>query len=184
MSISTATIDQKYAAKGKCLMAELAIEAHTLVSNPGTVAAADAAGVAAIAALNAAGITGTVDPLVAQVTNGTAVNVTTSAGVAVPGVETANVAASVLTSVSLPATAAVVNQADANVVIQNSAGAAVTSAGVATVAAGVLSNVKLPATIAAVTNTVKVLAPAITGTWTNGYTFTVAAGVITAIVAS
>lgn len=139
MSISTATIDQKYAAKGKCLMAELAIEAHTLVSNPGTVAAADAAGAAAIDALVAAGVTpvGTT----ATVQDGATVNVTNSAGTAVAGTETATVVAGALT-------------------------------------------VKLASTVAPVVNGVKLVLPNITGTWVNGFTFTVVAGVITAIVAS
>ncbi len=57
MSIVSATIDQKYAAKAKLRTAELAIEAHTLVSNPANIAAADAAGAAAIAACAAASIT-------------------------------------------------------------------------------------------------------------------------------
>lgn len=120
---------------------------------------------------------------IAAVANGASVNVTNSAGTAVPGTETAVVAAGVLTSVALPATAAVVNQADANVVVQNSAGAAITSAGVAAVASGVLSNVKLPATIAAVANATKYNAVSVTGSG-NFATFTVAAGVITAIVLS
>lgn len=42
----------------------------------------------------------------------------------------------------------------------------------------------LPANQAIVTSTVKVIMPAATGTWVNGYTFTVANGVITGAVAS
>ncbi|QIG68326.1 hypothetical protein [Rhizobium phage RHEph27] len=42
----------------------------------------------------------------------------------------------------------------------------------------------LPANQAIVTSTVKVLMPAATGSYTNGYTFTVVNGVITAVVAS
>lgn len=102
MSIVSATIDQKYAAKAKCSAAELALEAHTLVSNPANIAAADAACSAAYVALAAA-----------------------------------------------------------------SADAVVTGSTVLVVKSGV-----------------EFLAPAITGTYVNGYTLTIVNGLVTAIVAS
>jgi hypothetical protein len=74
MSIATATVDQLYNAKGKARSAELALEAYALVENPGTVAAADAAGGAAIAALAAAGISGS--GTVVAVTSGVKVTAT------------------------------------------------------------------------------------------------------------
>ncbi|AGC35623.1 hypothetical protein RHEph03_gp056 [Rhizobium phage RHEph03] len=43
---------------------------------------------------------------------------------------------------------------------------------------------QIPSTSVVVASGVKVTAPAITGSYTNGYTFTIVGGVITAIVAS
>lgn len=82
----------------------------------------------------------------------------------------------------IPATSAVVANG-ATVVVQNSAGTAVPGTHTATVAASALSNVKLAATVAAVANGAKVNAVSVTGTG-NFATFTIAAGVITAIVLS
>lgn len=93
------------------------------------------------------------------------------------------VANGALGSVQLPATTTTIKN-NANVQVQNSAGTVISSSCPAAVGSGVLSNVKLPSTVAAVTNAVKQTLPAITGTYTNGYTFTVTNGVITAIVAS
>lgn len=56
--------------------------------------------------------------------------------------------------------------------------------GTATVTAGAISRVTLPSTDKIVKSTVKYLGPAPTGAWTNGYTFTIANGAITAIVLS
>lgn len=67
--------------------------------------------------------------------------------------------------------------------IKNSAGAQASS-GVAFVAAGALTEIRLAATDTIVKSTVKVVMPAITGSYVNGYTFTVANGVITGGVAS
>lgn len=130
---------------------------------------------------------GTVTPTLpatqAIVANAGTVAVKNSVGTTVDAAAVATVAANAVTGIALAATKAVIDNAAANVVVQNSAGAAVTSAGVAAVAAGVLSNVKLPATIAAVANAVKVNVASVSGTG-NFATFTVANGVITAIVLS
>lgn len=118
----------------------------------------------------------------ATVSNGGNVPVKNSAGT-VTKTGVATVAANAITGVALPAASAIIDNAAANVVVQNSAGAAVSSAGVAAVAAGALTSVRLPATIATVANAAKVNAVSVTGTG-NFATFTVANGVITAIVLS
>lgn len=56
--------------------------------------------------------------------------------------------------------------------------------GTAAVAAGAITRITLPSTDKIIKSTVKYTGPAITGTYVNGYTFTIAAGQITAIVAS
>ena len=68
--------------------------------------------------------------------------------------------------------------------VQNSAGTVADAAAVATVAGGAVTAVKLASTKAVVSSTVKVTMPVATGTYVNGYTFTVVNGVITAAVAS
>lgn len=85
------------------------------------------------------------------------------------------------TAPALPATQAVVANGN-SVNVENSAGA-LDSPATATVAAGVLSGVRLATTKTIVTNGVKVNAASVTGTG-NFATFTVANGVITAIVLS
>lgn len=50
--------------------------------------------------------------------------------------------------------------------------------------AGINVDAATPTTQVRINSGVKVTAPAITGTYVNGYTFTIAGGVITAIVAS
>lgn len=86
---------------------------------------------------------------------------------------TAVVTGTTLTGVNLAATVALVDTAD-TLPLQNSAGTAAGNV-TATVAAGVVSNVRTPATAAIVTNGQQLT---IGGTT---YTFTVAAGVISAI---
>lgn len=56
--------------------------------------------------------------------------------------------------------------------------------GTAAVASGAISRVFTPSTAKIVKSGVKYTAPAITGTWVNGYTFTIVNGAITAIAAS
>lgn len=117
----------------------------------------------------------------AQVVNAAVVNVRNSAvNKTVAG--TAVVTSGVLTGINLPATTALVNNAEATLAIQNSAGAAIGS-GTAAVAAGVVSNIKLPATVAGVSSGQKVNAGTVSGTG-NFATFTVANGVITGITLS
>lgn len=115
--------------------------------------------------------------------NGTQV-VSSSADVSYAVSGTYTIAASTVTSFKLPATATIVVNAAATVPIRNSAGASISMAGVAAVAAGVLTGVALPAHAAGVLSGVKVTGPAPTGTYVNGYTFTVTNGVITGIVLS
>lgn len=93
---------------------------------------------------------------------------------------TATVTGTTLTNVKLPATVAFVDNTD-TVVMQNSAGTVIAGTHTATVAAGAVSNVKLASTVAALTSGVKVNAISVTGTGKFA-TFTVVAGVITAIV--
>lgn len=108
----------------------------------------------------------------ASVANGATVQVRRStAADAHPA--TAVVTGNTLTGVNLAATATMVDQGD-TMVLQNSAGAAKGNV-TATVAAGVVSNVRPPATVAIVQN-----GDAVTIGGTT-YTFTVAAGVISAI---
>lgn len=172
--LKLAKVVQPYAQSDILLANETATAARAEVK-----AAADAAIVAATA------IGGSAAPLPATqaiVTDAGTAPVKNSAGVAVPGTSTYTVAANAVTGVNLPATVAPVANA-ATVVVQNSAGTVVAGTHAATVAAGALSNVKLAATIATVANGVKVNATSVTGTG-NFATFTVANGVITAIVLS
>lgn len=71
----------------------------------------------------------------------------------------------------------------ATVVVQNSAGAAAHNGTAVVTGAGVFTAVRLPATAAMVDTTVKIVIP-ISGTYVNGITLTVAAGVVTAGVLS
>lgn len=118
----------------------------------------------------------------ATVANGATVAVVNSAS-ADSHNATATVTGTTLTNVKLAATVAFVDNAD-TVPVQNSAGAVVAGTHTATVAAGVVSNVKLAATIAPVASGLALTGVTPTGTYTNTVTFTVAAGVITAIVLS
>lgn len=132
------------------------------------------------AALTVAGSTG-LPATSAVVSNAGSVAVVNSAS-ADSHNATATVAAGALTNVKLAATVAMVDNADA-ITMQNSAGTAIAGTHPATVTAGVVANVKLAATVAAVSNGVKVNAVSVTGSG-NFATFTVANGVITAIVLS
>lgn len=184
MSIATITPAQRVEVRDATLSAALAMQRYTqsgTTPRADEVAQADPILNAAAAALSVAGASG-LPATSAVVANGGNVNVKNSAGT-VTKVGVATVATSAITGVALAATEAIVTNAAATVVVQNSAGAAITSAGVAAVAAGALSNVKLPATIAAVTTATKYNAVSVTGTG-NFATFTVANGVITAIVLS
>jgi hypothetical protein len=135
------------------------------------------------AASKTPGYTGPLLPATqAVVANGGNVTVKNSAGT-VTKTGVATVAANAITGVALPAASAIIDNAAANVVVQNSAGAAVSSAGLAAVAAGALTSVRLPATIAAVATGVKINAGTVSGTG-NFATITVANGVITGIVLS
>lgn len=87
-----------------------------------------------------------------------------------------------LSGVNLAANTILVDNGDA-VTITNSLGGNA-QAGILSVSGTVLQGAVLPATAAIVPSTVKIIMPQITGTYTNGYTFTVAGGVITAGVAS
>lgn len=131
---------------------------------------------------------GTITPVVpatqAIISSGGTQVVSSSTGTSYGAVGTYTITASAVTSFRLTALYTIISHAANTIPVKNSAGTSITAAGVATVAAGALSGIALPATIAAVTSTVKVLGPAPTGTWTNGYTFTVAGGVITGIVLS
>lgn len=161
---------------------------QAIVSNGGALPVKNSAGTvvqaSATAAVSGNAVTGVSLPATqAVLTNAATYSVqNSSGGVTVTGCP-AVVAAGVLTALQLPSTRAIVSDAQANLVVQNSAGAAITSAGVGTVASGALSNVKLPATIAAVANGTKYNAVSVTGSG-NFATFTVANGVITAIVLS
>lgn len=106
----------------------------------------------------------------AGVTN--AANVTCNLN-GVSRVLTPTVADGVLTEMQTPATVAAVATA-ASAPVQNSAGAAI-GAGTITVANRAITNIRLPATVAGVSNGAEITLDGFT------YTFTVAAGVITAI---
>lgn len=89
-----------------------------------------------------------------------------------------------LTVTSLPATSAVVANAGSVPLGDATAVVGGQDNGVAAVAAGAVTRVTLPGTDKILKSGVKYTAPAITGSYVNGYTFTIVAGVITAIVAS
>lgn len=118
----------------------------------------------------------------AAVANGDTVAVHNSAG-ADSHNATAEVSANSLTDVKFAATVAMVDNAD-TVVVKNSAGTTITGTHTAEVASGVLSDVKLASSVAFVLNGGTLTGVAPSGSYTNTITFTVAAGVITAIVLS
>jgi hypothetical protein len=119
---------------------------------------------------------------VAMVDDTDTVVVHNSAGSAVAGTHTAEVALGVLTDVKLASTIAPVANS-ATVVVKNSAGTTVTGTHTAVVAAGVLTDVALASTVAPIVNGgTSSVTPS--GTFATTVTFTVAAGVITAIALS
>jgi hypothetical protein len=120
---------------------------------------------------------------IAMVDNADTVVVNNSAGSPVAGTHSAEVAAGVLTDVKLAATVAPVVNA-ATVAVHNSAGSVVAGTHVAEVAAGVLTDVKLAATIAPVASGLALTGVTPTGSYVTTVTFTVTAGVITAIALS
>jgi hypothetical protein len=161
---------------------------QAIVSNGGALPVKNSAGAtvqaSATAAVSGNTVTGVSLPATqAVLSNGSTVGVKNSVGATVDAGATAAVSAGVLTGVNLVATKAVLTNADANIQVQNSAGAVISSACVAAIGSGVLSNIKLPATVAAVANGTKYNAVSVTGSG-NFATFTVSAGVITAIVLS
>ncbi len=82
---------------------------------------------------------------------------------------------------TLPATQAIVSNAQTLTITDAAARSALATE---TVAANAITSSVLPGTSAIINSTVKFTAPAITGSYVNGYTLTIAAGVVTAIVAS
>ena len=118
----------------------------------------------------------------AAVANGDTIAVKNSAG-ADSHNATAEVSANTLNDVKFPATVAMVDNTD-TVVVHNSAGSVIAGTHVAEVALGVLSDVKLASTVAGVTNGMALTGVAPSGSYTNTVTFTVTAGVISAIVLS
>ncbi len=82
---------------------------------------------------------------------------------------------------TLPATQAIVSNAQTLTITDAAARSALATE---TVAGGAITSSVLPGTSALINSTVKFTAPAITGSYVNGYTLTIAAGVVTAIVAS
>lgn len=96
---------------------------------------------------------------------------------------TAVVASGAITGVNLAATVAMVDSAD-TIALQNSTGTVAGGNAVVTVAAGVPTNVRAPATTAVVPTAFALTGVTPSGTYTNTVTFTVAGGVITAIVLS
>ena len=95
----------------------------------------------------------------------------------------AEVANGNLVDVRIASTAALVDNSGA-VVVKNSAGTTVAGTHTAEVAAGLLTDVKLAATVAPIVSGGTVTGVAPTGAYTNTVTFTVAAGVVTAIALS
>lgn len=89
-----------------------------------------------------------------------------------------------LTGINLASSVVMVDNNDSVPVGDATAVAAGQDNGTAAVAAAALTRVTLPGTDKIIKSTVKYTAPAVTGTYVNGYTFTIVAGVITAIVAS
>lgn len=179
MSLVTATAAQRIALRNTAT--NLSEQTQVYAQSAATPTAEEAAIVqpyidAAQAAITAVGAGG------ATVANGATVAVVNSAS-ADSHNATATVTGSTLTNVKLSATVAFVDNAD-TITVQNSAGTAVAGTHTATVAVGVLSNVKLAATIAPVASGLALTGVTPTGTYTNTVTFTVAAGVITAIVLS
>lgn len=96
---------------------------------------------------------------------------------------TATVTGTTLTNVKFASTIAMVDSAD-TVVVHNSAGTNVAGTHTAEVAVGALTDVKLAATVAPVTSGQVLTGVTPTGTFITSVTFTVANGVITAIVLS
>lgn len=93
--------------------------------------------------------------------------------------------AGAFTGVNLPATTAMVDNAEATVPLGDATAVANgQDNGTAAIAAGVITRITLPTTDKIVKSGVKYLMPAATGTYVNGYTFTVVNGAITAAVAS
>ena len=119
----------------------------------------------------------------AQVNNGATVAVRNSAA-ADSHNATAVVAGNSLTGVNFAATVAMVDNADSVPLGDATAVANGQDNGTAAVAAGVITRITLPTTDKIVKSTIKYLGPVPTGTWTNGYTFTIVNGAITAIVLS
>ncbi len=180
MSLVTATAAQRIALRNTAT--NLSEQTQVYAQSAATPTAEEAAIVqpyidAAQAAITAVGAGGG-----ATVADGATVAVVNSAS-ADSHNATATVTGTTLTNVKLAATVAFVDNAD-TITVQNSAGTAVAGTHTATVAAGVLSNVKLAATIAPVASGLALTGVTPTGTYTNTVTFTVAAGVITAIVLS
>lgn len=124
----------------------------------------------------------TVTSASAAVANGATVAVHNSAGGDSHNA-TAEVAASTLTDVKFAATIAMVDNAD-TVVVKNSAGTTITGTHSAEVALGVLTDVKLASTVAGVVSGSTLTGVTPSGVYATTITFTVAAGVITAVVLS
>lgn len=118
----------------------------------------------------------------ASVLNGDTVAVHNSAG-ADSHNATAEVSGNTLSDVKFAATVAMVDNAD-TVVVHNSAGSNIAGTHTAEVALGVLTDVKLASTVAAVINGGTLTGVTPTGTYATTITFTVAAGVITAVALS
>lgn len=122
------------------------------------------------------------EKILGKLSNGDPVSVHNSAGtVSYDG--RAEMANNALIDVRLESAVVLVNNGDA-VVVKNSAGTTVAGTHTAEAAAGVLTDVKLAATVAPVTNGQALTGVTPSGSYTNTVTFTVAAGVITAIVLS
>lgn len=85
---------------------------------------------------------------------------------------------------TLPSTQAIIANGQAPIPISNSAGVGVVGSHTADVANNSVTRIRLSSGIAPVRDTVKVIMPQVTGSYTNGYTFSVTAGVITGAVAS
>lgn len=85
----------------------------------------------------------------------------------------------------IPSNQALVTNGDTNIPLGDATAVANgQDTGTAAVASGAITRITLPSTDKIVKSGVKYLGPAITGTYTNGYTLTIVNGAITAIAAS
>lgn len=108
--------------------------------------------------------------------------VSSSAGVSYAVSGTYTIASNVIISFKLPATAAVITQGQ-TVTVRNNAGGGQTASATAVISAGAITGFNLSSNTTALITAIKLTVP-VTGTFVNGFTPTIVAGVITGIVLS